>query len=76
MPEPTDAALQATLSTERLTRQIERSYRTALEAENARLRAALERIEAMAERPRCTCGLLTGTAAIKSAARAALTNTK
>lgn len=43
-----------------------------LEHQVATLREALARIEAMAERPRCVCGRLTGTAAIQSCARAAL----
>lgn len=42
-------------------------------AEIERLRAALERVEGMAERPVCVCGRPTGTAAIKQAARTALT---
>jgi len=37
-----------------------------------RLRAALERIRGMSERPVCTCGIQTGTAAIKSCANTAL----
>lgn len=38
-------ALEATLSTERLTLQIERSHRQALEAEVERLRAALKEVQ-------------------------------
>ncbi len=45
---------------------------TEAEADLARLRDALERIEAMAARPVCTCGVQTGTAAIRTCARAAL----
>ena len=47
----------------------------ALEAKDKeieRLRAALERIEAMSERPKCVCGRPTGTAAIKACALEAL----
>ena len=44
----------------------------AKQQENERLRAALERIEAMSERPKCVCGRPTGTAAIKACAREAL----
>jgi len=39
---------------------------------SAVLRAALERIEAMAVRPYCACGAPTGTAAIRACAQQAL----
>lgn len=49
-----------------------RSERDASDAEVERLQEGLERVEGMAERPVCICGVPTGTAAIKQAARAAL----
>ena len=43
-----------------------------LTAKEDTLRGALERIAGMSERPKCVCGITTGTAAIKSCAEQAL----
>jgi hypothetical protein len=43
-----------------------------LRAEIARLRAALERIDGMSDRPRCVCGRPTGCDAVRLAAQRAL----
>jgi hypothetical protein len=43
-----------------------------LEEDETRMRAALQRIYLMSVRPRCLCGRVTGTGAIRSCAQTAL----